>query len=77
MASERPVSCARLCEAGEGKEELAVFSAAAKAGDGADPREGYVPLLAACGQAVDLQLGGHICHIAHQQHIALHHTYCV
>ena len=53
-ASDRPVGCARLCEAGEGEEELAVFSAAAKACDGANSREGNIVLLAACGQAVDL-----------------------
>lgn len=54
MAYDRPVSCAGLCEAGEGEEEFAVFPAAAKAGDGADPREGDGALLAAGGQAVYL-----------------------
>lgn len=54
MASDGPVGCARLCEAGKGEEEFAVFSAAAKACDGANPGKGNGTLLAACGQAMDL-----------------------
>ena len=69
-----PVSGARFCEAGEGEEELAVLPAPPEAGDGADAGQADLTLFAAASQAVDLQLGCHVCHIASQQDITLQNT---